>query len=72
MSSLDSAQAIASEKLEARNYLTFKGVGPELRARIIEFYEYLLTSSQSGEQSAHSSKTCHPTYRCSSQSQNKR
>lgn len=51
MNSLDSAQAIASEKLEAvRNYLTFKGVGPELRARIIEFYEYLLTSSQSGEQ----------------------
>ena len=51
MSSLDSTQAIASEKLEAvRNYLTFKGVGPDLRARIIEFYEYLLTSSQSGEQ----------------------
>lgn len=50
MSSLDSSKAIKSEKLEAvKNYLQFKGIGGELKGRIIEFYEYLLTSSQSGE-----------------------
>ena len=70
MNSLDSAQAIASEKLEAvRNYLTFKGVGPSC-ARVSSSSTSTCSPHRSlANRSAHSSKICHPTYRCSSQSQ---
>ena len=48
--SMDSKNALAGKQLDViRNYLLLKGVPTDLRSRILEYYEYLFTSSQSME-----------------------
>jgi len=50
LSSLDAKKSIAAEKLDTLgHYLQINAIGPDLRSRIFEFYEYLYTSSQSME-----------------------
>ena len=49
-SSMDSKQELCRQQLDTvRQYLLFKAVPAELRSRILEYYEYLYTSSQSME-----------------------
>ena len=46
LSSMNSKKELAGKQLDAiRNYLLVKGVPTDLRARILEYYEYLFTSS---------------------------
>mmetsp|Transcript_53572 Transcript_53572/g.138494 ORF Transcript_53572/g.138494 Transcript_53572/m.138494 type:complete len:329 (-) Transcript_53572:291-1277(-) len=48
--SMDQKQALAGQQLDViRNYLLLKAVPTELRARILEYYQYIFTSSQSLE-----------------------
>jgi len=50
LSSLDAKKSIAAEKLDTLgHYLQINAIGPDLRSKIFEFYEYLYTSSQSME-----------------------
>ena len=42
LSSLDAKKSIAAEKLDTLgHYLQINAIGPDLRSRIFEFYEYL-------------------------------
>jgi hypothetical protein len=51
LQSIDAKKSIAAGKLDTiASYLRMNGVGPDLQGRILEFYEYLYTSSQSMEQ----------------------
>ena len=48
LSTIDSKKALAANKLRTiEAYLNISSVAPELRASILEFYEYLYTSAQS-------------------------
>ena len=50
LSTMDSKKAVAAGKLRTiEAYLQINSVGPELRSHILEFYEYLYTSTQSME-----------------------
>jgi len=47
LTSMNSKKELAGKQLDTiRNYLTFKSVPSDLRSRILEYYDYLLTSSQ--------------------------
>lgn len=47
---MDSKNALAGKQLDViRNYLLLKAVPTDLRSRILEYYEYMFTSSQSME-----------------------
>ena len=42
---MNAKKAITSKRLDQiRSFLMFKGVGADLRSRILEYYEYLFTS----------------------------
>jgi len=48
--SMDNKRALAGQQLDLiRNYLLLKAVPGDLRARILEYYQYIFTSSQSME-----------------------
>jgi len=48
LASMNSKKELAGKQLDTiRNYLLVKGVPSDLRSRILEYYEYLFTSSQS-------------------------
>jgi CRP-like cAMP-binding protein len=48
LASMNSKKELAGKQLDTiRNYLLVKGVPTDLRSRILEYYEYLFTSSQS-------------------------
>jgi len=50
LSAMDSKKSMCRETLETiGGYLQMNSIGGELRSRILEFYEYLYTSSQSME-----------------------
>ena len=45
---IDSKNALAGKQLDIiRNYLQLKAVAPDIRARILEYFQYIFTSSQS-------------------------
>ena len=48
VTNVDSANQFTKQKLDrVSQYLQFQGIDPSLRTRIVEFYRYLLQSSQS-------------------------
>ena len=48
LATMNSKKELAGKQLDTiRNYLILKGVPTDLRSRILEYYEYLFTSSQS-------------------------